>query len=388
MKKMKNSFAIATILFTFVLYTSGCSKGGGGNPDPGVYDLSAEGTANCYIVSSPGQYCFTGTVKGGSTESVGTPVSAEVLWESFGTKEMPVKGDVVDSVSYSNGKVYFTSGEDGNAVIAVKDVNDTILWSWHIWVCEGFNPVTSAQVYNNGAGTMMDRNLGATSATPGDVKALGLLYQWGRKDPFPGSDSIYYDSTPQRAASTGTWPDARESNMKTGTFSFVVQNPMTFIKFCNMTYDWYYMAVPSPSTMENTRWMPSDTIKGLYDPCPPGWRVPDGDTAGVWATAFGTKSSWTTANWDDTNKGMHFGTTEKTLGSGEIWYPATGCINKTNTMNSTGKYGYLWSSTPGLQLSNYRNVFILFIKNDGGVDPLFGQNRAFAFSVRCAKEKE
>ena len=29
-------------------------------------------------------------------------------------------------------------------------------------------------------------NLSATSATPGDVGALRLLHQWGRKDPFMG----------------------------------------------------------------------------------------------------------------------------------------------------------------------------------------------------------
>ncbi|MCC8062106.1 MAG: hypothetical protein LIO68_02535, partial [Rikenellaceae bacterium] len=32
----------------------------------------------------------------------------------------------------------------------------------------------------------MDRNLGAMSASPG-VASYGLLYQWGRKDPFVGS---------------------------------------------------------------------------------------------------------------------------------------------------------------------------------------------------------
>ncbi|MCC8143462.1 MAG: hypothetical protein LIO97_05900 [Tannerellaceae bacterium] len=32
----------------------------------------------------------------------------------------------------------------------------------------------------------MDRNLGALSSTPGNGLALGLMYQWGRKDPYPG----------------------------------------------------------------------------------------------------------------------------------------------------------------------------------------------------------
>lgn len=36
----------------------------------------------------------------------------------------------------------------------------------------------------------MDRNLGAVSATPGDAGAIGLLYQWGRKDPFVTTSEI------------------------------------------------------------------------------------------------------------------------------------------------------------------------------------------------------
>ena len=50
----------------------------------------------------------------------------------------------------------------------------------------------------------MDRNMGAISASPGNIGALGLLYQWGRKDPFLGSSSTggYVVTN-----STISWPD-------------------------------------------------------------------------------------------------------------------------------------------------------------------------------------
>ena len=83
----------------------------------------------------------------------------------------------------------------------------------------------------------MDRNLGATSATPGDVGALGLLYQWGRKDPFLGSSSISSDTM---AKSTLTWPSAVSSNSTNGTIDYAVEHPTTFIVSNVYNLDWYY----------------------------------------------------------------------------------------------------------------------------------------------------
>ena len=144
-----------------------------GDLESDVVDLSENGTANSYIVSAAGPYKFS-TVKGNSSESVGAVASAEVLWESFGTDVTPNVGDLVKNVSYKDGEITFQTADtykEGNAVIAAKDASGTILWSWHIWLTDE----PQGQVYYNNAGTMMDRNLGATSATPGDVGALGLL---------------------------------------------------------------------------------------------------------------------------------------------------------------------------------------------------------------------
>ena len=153
--------------------------------DPSNFiDLSRSGTANCYIVSKSGYYKFH-AVKGNSTISVGSVSSVAVLWESYGTDVEPSVGALIKMVAFNKGYVAFQTADtfkEGNAVIAAKDAYGKILWSWHIW----FTDQPKEQVYYKNAGTMMDRNLGATSATSGDVGALGLLYQWGRKDPFSG----------------------------------------------------------------------------------------------------------------------------------------------------------------------------------------------------------
>ena len=177
--------------------------------------------------------------------------TTEVLWESFGTSTAPVVGDLISSVKYNGVMVIDVTVpfKEGNAVIAAKDADGNILWSWHIWLTDQ----PQAQVYNNDAGTMMDRNLGATSATPSDVGALGLLYQWGRKDPFLGSSSI---SDEIEAKSTIAWPSAVESDSSHGTIDYATANPTTFITCYLGNSDWYY---PGDSSTDNTRWTTSSS---------------------------------------------------------------------------------------------------------------------------------
>ena len=345
----------------------------GGSVEGDVADLSANGTANSYIVSQSGTYKFS-TVKGNSSESVGAVSSAEVLWESFGTNVTTNVGDLVKNVNYADGAISFetpSTFKEGNAVIAAKDAEDNILWSWHIWLTDQ----PEEQVYYNKAGTMMDRNLGATSATPGDVGALGLLYQWGRKDPFLGSSSI---SSNTIAESTIDWPSAVSSDPITGTIAYATANPTTFITYNSSNWEWYYTG---SSTTDNTRWTTSTAKKSIYDPCPSGWRVPDGGDDGIWSTAAGSSSYFNYA-FDDTNKGMNF--SGKFGSASTIWYPASGlrvCDN--GILKYVGEEGYYCSDSP----DRYRAYILYFDKNDY-VSPSVSNYRAHGLSVRCIKESK
>ena len=332
-------------------------------------NLSANASANCYVVSSAGDYLFR-TTKGNSSTSVGSVSSVTVLWESYGTSTAPSVGSIVNNVSYSNNAIFFSTPstlKNGNAVIAAKNASGTILWSWHIWVCSGYNPASSAQIYNYGAGTMMDRNLGATSATPGNVGALGLMYQWGRKDPFLGSSSI---SSNTKASSTLSWPSAVSSTSSSGTVAYAVKNPTTFIKGVEETsYDWVY------SSRDNTLWKSDKTI---YDPCPPGWRVPDGGSTGVWATANNSLNP----SWDNTKKGMNFSGKFGPSSYSTIWYPAVGCLfDDTYKLGNVGRYSYWWSCTP-----SDSKAYNLYYYQSGNVLTSDDDSRANGFSVRCLKE--
>ena len=334
-------------------------------------DLSSSGSANCYIVSNGGLYKFK-TVKGNSSESVGDVASASILWETFGTSETPVYFDLIKSFCYKDGYIAFQTPDtfkEGNAVIAAKDANGNILWSWHIWLTDQ----PQGQVYYNNAGTMMDRNLGATSATPGDVGALGLLYQWGRKDPFLGSSSI---SSSTLANSTITWPSAVSSDSSSGTIAYATANPTTFITYNSSNYDWYYTG---SSSTDNTRWTTSESNKSIYDPCPAGWRVPDGGGKGLWSKALGSSSNFD-YTYDSTNKGMNF--SGKFGSASTIWYPASSCRgNGDGILYFVGIGGNYWSASP-----DGNDAYFLYFNGGGCVDPSNVHLRASGQSVRCLQE--
>ena len=330
-----------------------------------VVNLSENGTANSYIISAAGSYKFS-TVKGNSSKPVGAVSSAEVLWETFGTDVTPNVGDLVKNISYKNGEVTFQTADTftrGNAVIAAKDASGTILWSWHIW----FTDQPQSHVYNNNAGTMMDRNLGATSATPGDVGALGLLYQWGRKDPFLGSSSISYEI---KAESTIIWPSAVSSDSSNGTIEYATAHPTTFITYNSSNYDWYYTG---DSSTDNTRWTTSSSDKSIYDPCPAGWRVPDGGINGIWS-----KAGFYNTTYDSTNGGISFSISSPST----TWYPASGYRNKDDgSLSNVGNYGDYWSASPYSSFAYY-----LRFNYYGDVYPSNHYSRAFGSSVRCLQE--
>lgn len=319
-------------------------------------------SANCYIVTESGSYSFP-AVRGNSSASVGEVMSAEVLWESFGTSVAPTVGDLIKSVSYSDGIITYQTADvfkEGNAVIAAKDASGVILWSWHIWLV---GDSMQSQIYANDAGVMMDRNLGATSATPGDVGALGLLYQWGRKDPFLGSSSI---SASTVAASTLSWPSAVSSSSSTGTIAYSIANPTKFIngiEGSSSTYgDWLY------SSRNNELW---STYKSIYDPCPAGWRVPD---SGIWS-----KAGFDDTAYDSINRGMMFA---YPISTPDAWFPAAGVRDSLGgSLNSVGSYGNYWSATPG---GTY--AYVMKFCDNGDVYPSTSSKRAAGYSVRCLKE--
>lgn len=224
----------------------------------GVYDLSLGGTSNSYIVSVPGSYRFKATVKGNSTEKLEYAEYASVLWETLNTDNMVEVGDVITDVAFDGTYITFRTPAElvpGNALVAVRDDEDKILWSWHLWVTDQ-NPESAAIACDNGY-MIMDRNLGALTNDINDVRSFGLFYQWGRKDPFVGCGNI------EALTFALTAPANAKKYVKNGSdtdlMSYAVSHPTAVIQ-------------DSKWNLDNTLW---GSVKTMYDPCPVGWRVAD-----------------------------------------------------------------------------------------------------------------
>ena len=65
-----------------------------------------------------------------------TPTSAEIVWQDEPCLVTEVKFN--EAKDYIQFRVNEETVCDGNAVIAVKDADGTIMWSWHIWVSDGY----------------------------------------------------------------------------------------------------------------------------------------------------------------------------------------------------------------------------------------------------------
>ncbi|MBO5419058.1 MAG: hypothetical protein J6A22_03140 [Bacteroidales bacterium] len=319
-------------------------------------DLSLRESANSYIVPEKGLYKFK-ALKGYTNGQIGDIASCTILWESFGTSVAPECCDLISAVCYKDGYIAFQTSDpyrNGNAVIAAMDSKGRILWSWHIWFTE-----TPKDCYF-ATKALMDRNLGATSVILGDPCSLGLLYQWGRKDPFLNS-SVIDDNIP--AKSTIAWPDAVKHDKITGTIGFAVSNPTVFIGYNLETKDWQY-------NQDDTRWR---TVKTEYDPCPPGYKVPDGGPDGVFKKAG--FSGW--FGFNPSSKGIIFAST-----SPASWFPASGFrYFDDGSIGYIGVDGYYWSSTP-----SRTDGYYMYFNYGGYVDPAFTNYRSFGFAVRCQKK--
>ncbi len=257
--------------------------------ETGPKNLSKKGAANSYIVTEAGDYKFW-AVKGNSGIAV-NPATVEVLWETWNNAEEVTANSVVATVRLDGSYVVFATPETlkpGNAVIAAKDAAGVILWSWHIWV-----PATEIVTADYGiySAPMMDRNLGALVAATADaeapVESFGLTYQWGRKDPFPGPKAVKSgDNATVAGVAVTTKPGNGTTAESCMTVEETIANP-TVLGF-TQNGDW----LPA-ELADNTLWQ--NEVKTMYDPCPPGYRVPARDTE----SAFHSSDLSAATGWNE-----------------------------------------------------------------------------------------
>lgn len=344
----------------------------------GAIDLggTSAGTANCYMIDgsddSKANTVFKfKAVKGNTSVNVGTIASVEVLWETYNTSDAVTAKSVIAAVDFDKQdandyyEICFKTPETlhtGNALIAAKNSGGQILWSWHIWIPAS---AVTANAYGLEGQTWMDRNLGAltvtedSDATVAASSSFGLLYSWGRKDPFPGLAS--FDSS-SLITTTGTF-DLSGPLM---TVAEAHAHPMTFVKTgSDSNYLW---TTDDPTGL----WA---TDKTVNDPCPPGYVVPQfKDGEGLWKNASATGFAV-----DATHKWFK-------MGSGSFFVgPIVGFLDacqSTPYHRERGSRTLIWSST---NTSTTGLSYALRV-NSGGTAKIEWERQCRGFSVRCVAE--
>ncbi|MCM1532936.1 MAG: hypothetical protein NC114_11810 [Ruminococcus flavefaciens] len=316
-------------------------------------DLTAE-YSNCYVVSQMDtRYTIDVTHKGESSQTI-SPADVAVLWQSdrdlidycsFEASEGTFTFFVShEDVTDDNGKVTGSRVPDGNAVIVAYDADGSILWSWHVWVT-GSDPEVNAVATS--AGVFMDRNLGAYhnsdgSAVADDIfRSYGLYYQWGRKDPFIRPVDYNFSSNSDRTVYSNrntvkrfAYVDA-EDDAEAGTLEYAVANPMSFVLGSKDNgYDWLY------ASHDDDLWETEE--KSVYDPCPRGWRVPDGAAF----EAFDIDGSEDAAQLADIRGMYGWHIVDKSTGA-KLFMPGAGRRSFENgVLTNVNNYGYEHTPMP------------------------------------------
>lgn len=328
--------------------------------EEGPANLSKKESANSYLVYAPGEYKFK-AVKGNSEESVGAVAKAEILWESDNTTTAPAANAIIASVKVDGEFIVFSTPEilvPGNALIAAKDEAGTILWSWHIWIPE--TEIVNG-TFNATSVPMMDRNLGAllpavAGEEPGS-KTIGMFYQWGRKDPFPGTASV---SSATPIATNGVI--TLSSEKQNFTVEESIQNPTVYVKTGGDSNKTWMVDLEE---INNTYWGAEKTI---YDPCPPGYVVApcDKENSPMWK-----------------KEGLSVDTTNKLLKAGDTVFPVAGYLDQGEYVK-VGTRVYIWSSTANSNDHNLGNYLIA----DGSSYDVTVQRMSRGGNVRCVVANE
>ena len=247
-----------------------------------VKDLDTVGNANCYVITEPGSYKFKAVYGNEPTNYLQDVDSAEILWETWNDLSDVTPNSVLASASFAEDFIILRTPDTlhpGNALVVAKDAGGKILWSWHIWV-----PATAIRTANFGGimgVDLMDRNLGALVATAAtdaqvDPTSYGMMYQWGRKDPFTAAGA-YKSSSPATYAGV---PETLAPGQITLEESIADPRLLGHIN----NGDWCLVA-------NNEFW--ADAEKTIYDPCPPGYRVPKKATANpFWTSDLTAQAGW------------------------------------------------------------------------------------------------
>ena len=360
---------------------------------------------------------------GGANASVD---GAEVVWADAANLVSSL------SIAHDGGNAFLdfevkeSDIQSGNAVVAVtkgSGASKTVLWSWHLWFAPkdaldkikvtnhqnkdyyftkealGWKPIqwrsstyTSARtvkvkveqtVANNGTKAYTVINI---TQNPGGVKkGATTLYQFGRKDAFPGVDA-------SKLAANSHFTENAGDNM---SITNGILNPDKFyISGSNWWNNYgYYNLWSADNIVTGTYNVGNDNpvVKTVYDPCPVGFKMPANNAfTGFTANGQnnGTMNIDGTDNWQtfQNNFGYNFWTSSSKTAT--INFPVSGYRNNDDgSLGNVGTHGRYWSAVPGntsygcnLSFGYYYNI------GPGYLYPLYSNLRTCGLAVQAVEE--
>lgn len=418
-------------------------KGTAGN----YYNLSnsnggdaIQNTANSYLISAPGYYriplVYGNAVKGGTTNEssyktahTGTDVlsnfkdhlgndittpyinvqnasnpatQASIVWmdQQALVDGLSVTND--GNKSFVNFHVSAANIKNGNAVIAVKSADGTIMWSWHLWFdhSDALSTIESTNHDGNkfkftknilgytlykwkstsyesprvarmkieqevGNGAKKSAYITITQSPYAEREYSTALYQFGRKDAFPGTNTLYESTFVENGGNNISIVNA-------------IQNPGTFYTDGNKWGTEYrYFNLWSMQTTSQTD-ASKTLVKTVYDPCPVGFSMPPLKTfSGVTITGKTNTNNKDINALGDWDQGWHFYAKDSSSPS-TVYYPAIGSRTaKEGKLYGVKDRGYYWvgvpSSTSAGNNLDIRNTIVI---------PANNLNRAVGCSIR------
>ncbi len=333
-------------------------------------------SANCYVVNGPGTYKFPCWVMGNGLYGTSSALSSETLNENcfdgssnfvdyknnpITTKEdLIISGatsadivwmcapELITDVNTDGTYVTFTVNEKtiqlGNAIIAVKNQDGIIMWSWQIWITPWKIPqlvykgntlfygenlglsLPAKYVYPENTATITftqnDTNIkcSVTLTQTGYTKETAInnpYYQWGRKDPMLPTMGNDQDIV--------TYPaDVFKVSGSPASIGESIQNPNVFYS-CSDNGLW-------ATNMNTSLWgIPNGTTyyKSIYDPSPISFCMPISSDI----------TKLTPQGWSPAYPGFAF-----KYNNSSLFFMAVGNRNYTNgALQYTGIDGYNWT---------------------------------------------
>ena len=347
---------------------------------------------------------------------------AEVVWADAADlvhlSSTPISHDASGN-AFLDFEVTAADIQSGNAVVAVKK-NGTTVWSWHLWFApkDALDkiPVTNHQgivynftketlgwkptlwsgstydkprtvkvkveqtVANNGTNQYAVINI---TQNPGSVKqGATTLYQFGRKDAFPGVDASKLAANSHFTANAGD-----NMSIENG-----IQHPDLYYTWgSNWNNNYGYYNLWSADNTVTGGWNVGNdnpVVKTVYDPSPVGFKMPANNAFTGFTTTGQNSSTQSGFNVDGTSDGQtyqnNFGHNFWTNSSktATINFPASGYRNYNDgSLDLVGDFGYSWAAVP-----HDTNIGCFLFFYSGNVSPLGVNTRTYGMAARPVAE--